>query len=84
MNSKPEEGKDLFLGTLKKREKEARETILTGILYLDNIKNLPVEHIKEDKNGKNFIKVVVLEKRSPDNHGNTHNVKIDTYKPAER
>ena len=78
------ETKDTFLGILKQRETESRQNILTGIIYLDNIKNLPEEHIKEDKNRKKFIKVVILEKRNHDANGNTHNIKIDTYKPTER
>ena len=84
MNNEPKDCKELFIGNLKKRDRENKDVFFTGIIYLENIDNLPAEHIKEDKNNKQFIKVAVLPKRNPDTNGNTHNIKIDLYQPQKK
>lgn len=80
MNNLNPEFKDIFLGNLKQKETKTRAQILSGIVYLDNIDNVPAEHIQTDKNQKRFIKVIVISKRTLDAIGNTHTIKVDTYK----
>jgi len=85
MHNESQDGKELFIGNLKKRERQNKEDVfLTGIIYLENIDNLPPQYIQEDKNNKQFIKVAVHPKRNPDTNGNTHNIKIDTYQPQKK
>jgi hypothetical protein len=45
--------------------------------------DLPQEHMFE-YNGKKYIKLIVQEKKNPDEYGKTHFVAVDTWKPEEK
>lgn len=37
-----------------------------------------------DYNGKRYIKLKAVQKREPDQHGKTHYIEVDTYKPNQQ
>ncbi len=45
--------------------------------------DLPQEHMFE-YNGKKYIKLIVQEKKNPDEYGKTHFVAVDTWKPEPK
>ena len=45
--------------------------------------DLPKEHMFE-YNGKKYIKIKVCKKREVDQHGKTHYVEVDTWKPDQQ
>ena len=45
--------------------------------------DLPQEHMFE-YNGKKYIKLIVQEKKNPDEYGKTHYVAVDTWKPEPK
>ncbi len=70
-----------FLGNLKWRERKNGQTLITGIMYLGNIQDIPQELIKKDANGNFYFPVAIVEKRNVDAMGNTHIIKVDMFKP---
>lgn len=56
-------------------------TKLQGSICLSDI---PKEYITTGNNGKKYLNIEILEKREPDQWGNTHYVQVDTYKDGKR
>jgi hypothetical protein len=50
-------------------------------LCLDGLKDLHEKYGFTSDAGKHFITLIVSEKREVDQYGNTHTVRIDTWKP---
>ncbi len=74
-----------FLGNLKVRERQNGTTLLTGIVYMENIQDIPADLIKTDKKGKLYFPVAILEKKAKDGMGNTHIIKVDIFQqPAKK
>ena len=44
------------------------------------VSDIPKEQIKTGTNGKKYLNIVVDERKSPDNYGNTHSVTISQSK----
>lgn len=47
------------------------------------LSDIPKEHITTANNGKKYINLELNEKRQPDTYGNTHSIKVDTWKPSQ-
>lgn len=47
------------------------------------LSDIPKEHITTSNNGKKYINLELNEKRQPDTYGNTHSIKVDTWKPGQ-
>ena len=45
------------------------------------LSDLPKEFIKQAKNGKKYISLVLNKKREADQYGKTHYLEVDTWKP---
>ena len=49
------------------------------------LSDIPKEHIKKsDKNGKSYVNLIVGKLRESDGYGNTHSVRVDTWKPTQK
>jgi len=46
------------------------------------LSDIPREHMTQSK-GKTFVNLDVSERRTPDEWGNTHSVKVNTWKPPQ-
>lgn len=46
------------------------------------VSDIPKEHIREsEKSGKKYLNLDVQQMKNPDKYGNTHTVKINTWRP---
>lgn len=49
------------------------------------LSDIPKEHIKKsDKNGKSYVTLIVGKLKNTDDYGNTHTVRVDTWKPTQK
>ena len=75
------ETRDIYCGSGKEYVFENGGSINSLSICLDDI---PKEFIKEAKNGKRYINLKLGSKRGgKDQYGNTHWIKVDTWKPKE-
>lgn len=71
-----------YLGNLQEKTRPSGDKFLTGSLCIDDINNVPEEHVQTGKNGKRYLRVVINPYRNGANeYGNTHSVAVDTFKP---
>lgn len=72
----------IYLGNLQEKVRKSNDRFLVGTICLDDIDNIPEEHIFKFRNGKRFAKIIVNPfKDGANQYGNTHSIAIDTYKP---
>lgn len=73
----------IYLGNLQEKVRKSNDRFLVGMICLDDIENLPKEHIHKYKSGKRFVKVIINPYRDGANqYGNTHSMAVDTFKPT--
>ena len=48
------------------------------------LSDLPKEFITQASNGKKYIKLSLATRKETDQYGNTHSLKIDTWKPENK
>jgi hypothetical protein len=78
-----------YLGNLTEKTRKSGDKFLVGSICLDDIEAIPAEHINTGKNksgkAKRYVKIIVNPYRDGKNqYGNTHSVKVDTYRPQEQ
>ena len=75
-----------YLGNLTEKTRKSGDKFLVGSICLEDVAAIPEEHITHGKNnGKRYVKIIVNPYRDGKNqYGNTHSVKVDTYRPQER
>jgi hypothetical protein len=72
----------IYLGNLQEKSRISGDKFLTGSVCLDDIENVPNEHIQKGKNSKRYLKIIISPyKNGANEYGNTHSVAVDTYKP---
>ena len=77
-NSSPK----IYLGNLQEKTRQNGDKFLIGSICVDDIQNVPDEHVSKWKNGKKYIKVIINPyKNGANEYGNTHSLAVDTYKP---
>jgi hypothetical protein len=74
------------MGNLTEKQRKSGDKFLVGSICLDDIEAIPAEHISLGKNKdgkqKRYVKIIVNPYRDGKNqYGNTHSVKVDTYRP---
>ena len=75
----------IYLGNLQEKSRATGDKFLTGSVCLNEIENVPDEHIQRGKNGKRYLKIIISPYRNGANeYGNTHSVAVDTYKNPTR
>lgn len=73
---------DIYLGNLKAKKRKSGEQFLAGSICLEQVyESIPEDMIQEAANGKHYVRVIIQENFEPDKFGNTHSIKIDTFKP---
>lgn len=78
------DGIKTFLGNLKARTRNNGTKLMTGIIYMENLQDIPEELIKTDRNGKLYFPIAIIEKKgSADEMGNTHIIKVDIFQPKQ-
>lgn len=83
-NTTQERQKDIYIGNGKEKERKTGEKFLVCSICMEDIKDIPEEHIKVGSNGKHYVQIVINRKRDgEDKWGNTHSVKVDTFKPSD-
>jgi hypothetical protein len=55
--------------------------IITASLNFDALEQAVVDYGFRKKSGEQVVKIKILERKNPDNFGNTHTVLVDTFKP---
>ena len=80
MTTDPAKPTPLYCGNAKIVTFNDGSTLMRVSVSLDRI---PAEHITT-KDGKRYVNITVQELREPDQYGNTHSVKVDTWKPKPR
>lgn len=78
-----ENRQDIYLGNLKLKTRKTGEEFLAGSICMEDIfDNIPDNLIQEGTNGKHYVRVIIQKNFvSPDKYGNTHSIKVDTFKP---
>lgn len=46
--------------------------------------SINVEDLAQHKDDKGYARIVIVERREPDQYGNTHYMKVNDYKPEEK
>jgi hypothetical protein len=57
------------------------KTVNQGLKLNICLDDIPQEHITTSKNGKRYVKLDAWPLHQVDERGNTHSVKVDTWKP---
>jgi len=76
----PQRGKEMSEKIYCGKGKASRFGVRISVCLSD----LPREHITTANNGKKYISLDVDAKREPDQYGNTHSIKVDTWKPGQQ
>ena len=72
----------IYVGSGKKKEFGNGGSILNLNLCVSDI---PKEWIKKyEGNGKSYLRLKAVQKREPDQYGNTHYIEVDTWVPEEK
>lgn len=72
----------IYLGNGREKTRKSGDKFLTASICLDDVENVPDEHIEKGNNGKRYLRIVINPyKDGPNQYGNTHSVAVDTFKP---
>jgi len=72
---------NIYCGNAKEKTFQDGGSILkVGICLTD----IPKEWIKEDKNGRKWVNLVIGQRRETGKFGETHTVKVDTFVPGQK
>jgi hypothetical protein len=72
-----EREKPIYAGSGRMKDGEYGQQLMVGIC-LDDI---PQEHISTDGKGRRWVNVIVANRKEPGKYGETHTVKVNTWKP---
>jgi hypothetical protein len=85
MNDRTQFPSKIYLGNLQEKSRVSGDKFLTGSVCLDDIENVPNEHIQKGNNGKRYLKIIISPyKNGANEYGNTHSVAVDTFKPTRQ
>lgn len=74
----------IYVGTAKEKTFNDGGSIIKIMLSLDGMKDHFDNYGFTTEQGKKKIKLLVSQRREPDQYGNTHYVTIDTWKPESQ
>jgi hypothetical protein len=75
----------MYLGNLQEKTRLSGDKFLAGSLCIDDMENVPEEHIQKGTNGKRYMRIIINPYRDGANeYGNTHSIAVDTYKPNQQ
>ena len=66
-----------YIGQGKLHEFNDGGSVINGIVFLDFDDN----DVQTAKSGREFVKISVSERSTPDEYGNTHYITLDDFKP---
>lgn len=75
------DGEKIYVGNGKKHTFPNGGSEVKIRLCLDGLKDLHEKYGFTSDAGKHFLTLIVSEKRETDQYGNTHTVRVDTWKP---
>ena len=75
---------NIYVGNGIERVRKTGDKYIVASVCIDDVENIPEQYITKSKGGKRYVKLLINPyKDGPNQYGNTHSIKVDTYKKDE-
>lgn len=75
---------NIYIGNGKQKERQSGDKYIVASICLDDINAIPEQYISVAKNGKRYTSILINPyKGGANEYGNTHSLKVNTFKKEE-